>query len=57
MQAVPKALFGLTLFGGTISAALWTASLEREDHKSTQLYGRFMAFCYSLCVLTIAVSP
>jgi hypothetical protein len=57
MQAVLKALFGLTLLSGTVSGALWTASLEREEHKSAQLYGRFMAFCYSLCVLVIAVSP
>jgi hypothetical protein len=32
------------------------AALERQDHKKTRLYGRYMLYCYSVCLLAIALS-
>jgi hypothetical protein len=57
MGHAPKyAVIILTWLFGTLSGALWMATLEREDHKSAQLYGRFMVFCYFLCLVAIALS-
>jgi hypothetical protein len=46
----------VTWFGGFFFSALWTSSLEREEHKSARLYARLMAFCYFLCFLAVAAS-
>ena len=41
---------------GTFSGALWIAALEREDYKSARLFGRYMLFCYVVCLLGIALT-
>ncbi len=46
----------VTWFGGFLFGALWTSSLERQEHESARLYARLMAFCYFLCFLTVAAS-
>ena len=50
------AVLGLGLFCGTISGALWGAAMEREEQEIARLFGRSMAFFYSLCVLAIVLS-
>ncbi len=45
----------LAWFLGTFSGALWMAALEREDHKKARPYGHYMLYCYSVCLLAIAL--
>ena len=40
------AVFGLGLFCGTTSGALWGAAMEREEQEIARLFGRSMAFFY-----------
>jgi 7-keto-8-aminopelargonate synthetase-like enzyme len=50
------AVLGLGLFCGTISGALWGAAMEREEQEIARLFGRSMAFFYSLGFLAIVLS-
>lgn len=50
------AMIMLIWFSGTLSGALWMASLERGEHKIAPLYARFMVYCYCLCLLVIIFS-
>jgi hypothetical protein len=54
-HALLEATFALVWLLGTCSGALWMAALERGD-KNGRAYGRFMIFCYILCVLTLGFS-
>jgi hypothetical protein len=51
-----EAMIMLTWISGTLSGALWMASLERGEHKVAPLYARFMAYCYCLCLFVIIFS-
>jgi hypothetical protein len=50
------AVLGLACFCGTISGALWGAAMEREEQEIARLFGRSMAFFYSLGFLAIVLS-
>jgi hypothetical protein len=43
-------------FLSTLSGARWMALLEREEYKSSPLYGRLTAFFYFLALLLLFVS-
>ena len=43
----------LAWLSGTLSGALWMASLERGEHEIARLYARYMVFCYFLCFFVI----
>ena len=40
-------------FCGTISGALWGAAIEHKEQEIARLFGRMMAFFYSLSFLAI----
>ena len=46
----------LAWFCGTISGALWGAAMEHEEQEIAWLFGRMMAFFYSLGFLAIVLS-
>ena len=50
------AVLGLACFCGIISGALWGAAMEREEQEIARLFGRSMAFFYSLGFLAIVLS-
>ena len=50
------AVLVLAWFSGTISGTLWGAAMERDEQESARLFGRMMAFIYSLGFLAIVSS-
>jgi len=51
-----EAVLVLAWFCGTISGALWGAAMEHEEQEIARLFGRMMAFFYSLGFLAIVLS-
>jgi len=51
-----EAVLVLAWFCGTISGALWGASMEQQKQESARLFGRMMVFIYSLGFLAIVLS-
>jgi len=51
-----EAVLVLAWFCGTISGTLWGAAMEHEEQESARLFGRMMAFFYSLSFLAIVLS-
>jgi len=48
-----EAVLVLAWFCGTISGALWGAAMEHEEQEIARLFGRMMAFFFSLGFLAI----